>query len=50
MNLEYGFVDGSYIKAHQQSAGTAGGKTQIIGKSLAGNTTRIHLIVRVYPI
>ena len=39
------FSDGSYVKAHQHSAGAADKKSQAIGKSRAGNTTKIHLAV-----
>ncbi len=38
-------MDGSYVKAHQHSAGAAGGRPQNIGKSRAGNTSKIHLMV-----
>ncbi|SDX89546.1 Transposase DDE domain-containing protein [Nitrosomonas sp. Nm33] len=40
---EWKFIDGSYIKAHQHSAGAAGQEPQAIGKSRAGNTIKIHL-------
>ncbi|SDW79481.1 hypothetical protein SAMN05216333_109111 [Nitrosomonas oligotropha] len=36
------FIDGSYAKAHQHSAGAAGQQSQAIGKSRAGNTTKIN--------
>jgi len=39
------FIDGSYAKAHQHSAGAAGQQSQAIGKSHAGNTTKIHFAV-----
>jgi len=39
------FIDGSYVKAHQHSAGAAGGQDQAIGKSRAGNTSKIHMAV-----
>ena len=42
------FIDGSYIKAHQHSTGAAGQEPQAIGKSRAGNTTKIHLAVDGY--
>jgi transposase len=38
-------MDGSYAKAHQHSAGAAGDKDEAIGKSRAGNTSKIHLAV-----
>ncbi|SDX18034.1 hypothetical protein SAMN05421882_10813, partial [Nitrosomonas communis] len=31
-------MDGSYVKAHQHSAGAASQESQAIGKSRAGNT------------
>jgi hypothetical protein len=40
--------DGSYVKAHQHSAGAAGQETQAIGKSRAGNATKFHLAVDGY--
>lgn len=43
-DLEWNFIDGSYVKAHQHSAGAASGKDEAIGKSRAGNTTKIHLV------
>jgi len=45
---EWEFIDGSYVKAHQHSAGAAGKEPQAIGKSRAGNTTKIHLVVDSY--
>ena len=39
------FIDGSIIKAHQDSSGAASDDTQAIGKSRGGNTTKIHLAV-----
>jgi transposase len=45
---EWKFIDGSYVKAHQHSAGAAYKKPQAIGKSRAGNTTKIHLAVDGY--
>ena len=47
-DLEWVFLDGSYIKAHQHSAGAAGGGAANIGKSRAGNTSKIHLAVDAY--
>jgi transposase len=47
-DCEWEFIDGSYVKAHQHSAGAAGKKPQAIGKSRAGNTTKIHLVVDSY--
>ncbi|GJL73324.1 MAG: hypothetical protein NMNS01_25230 [Nitrosomonas sp.] len=45
---EWEFIDGSYVKAHQHSAGASGQETQAIGKSRVGNTTKIHLAVEGY--
>ncbi len=45
---EWEFIDGSYVKAHQHSAGAADQETQAIGKSRASNTTKIHLAVDGY--
>lgn len=42
-DLEWEFVDGSVVKAHQHSSGAAGGEDQAIGKSAAGNSTKIHM-------
>ncbi|HBO6068059.1 TPA: IS5 family transposase [Pseudomonas aeruginosa] len=44
-DMEWVFIDGSYAKAHQHSAGAASGKDEAIGKSRAGNTSKIHLVV-----
>jgi hypothetical protein len=45
LDLEWVFIDGSYIKAHQHSAGTAGNDCEAIGISRAGRTSKIHLAV-----
>ena len=44
-DLEWVFIDGSYAKAHQHSAGAATAGDEAIGKSRAGNTSKIHLAV-----
>lgn len=44
-DMEWVFIDGSYAKAHQHSAGAASGSDEAIGKSRAGNTSKIHLAV-----
>jgi transposase len=44
-DLEWGFIDSSIVKAHQHSAGAAGGGDQGIGKSRGGLTTKIHMSV-----
>lgn len=45
---EWGFIDVSYVKAYQHSAGAVSRQSQAIGKSRAGNTTKIHLAVDGY--
>ena len=42
---EWTFIDGSVVKAHQHSSGAAHGAEAAIGKSVAGNSTKIHLAV-----
>ena len=44
-DLEWAFIDGSIVKAHQHSAGAASEENQAIGKSRGGNTTTIHMAV-----
>lgn len=44
-DMEWAFIDGSYSKAHQHSAGATSGDDEGIGKSRAGNTSKIHLAV-----
>jgi transposase len=44
-DLEWEFIDGSIVKAHQHSTGAAGIDEQAIGKSVAGNATKIHMAV-----
>ena len=43
-DLEWGFIDGSYIKAHQHSASGQSDK-QAIGMSRGGKTSKIHMVV-----
>lgn len=45
IDSEWIFIDGSIVKAHQHSTGASGQNPQAIGKSVAGNTTKIHLAV-----
>lgn len=40
-DMEWVFIDGSYAKAHQHSTGAASKKDEAIGKSRAGNTSKI---------
>lgn len=47
-NVEWLFIDGSYVKAHQDSTGAATEDAEAIGKSRAGNTSKIHLAVNAY--
>lgn len=46
-DLEWTFIDGSIIRAHQHSTGAVKVKdeNQAIGKSRGGNTTKIHMAV-----
>lgn len=44
-DLEWEFIDGSIVKAHQHSTGAASDEDEAIGKSVAGNTTKIHMAV-----
>ncbi len=43
--MEWAFIDCSYAKAHQHSAGAISGDDEAIGKIRAGNTSKIHLVV-----
>jgi transposase len=47
-DLEWEFIDGSIVKAHQHSSGAAYKQENAIGKSVAGNTTKIHMAVDSY--
>ena len=42
-DLEWEFIDGSIVKAHQHSTGASSNLDEAIGKSVAGNTTKIHI-------
>uniref|UniRef100_UPI0019192CF2 IS5 family transposase n=1 Tax=Psychrobacter sp. 1044 TaxID=2772562 RepID=UPI0019192CF2 len=42
---EWLFIDGSVVKAHQHSTGSASQQDEAIGKSVAGNSSKIHLVV-----
>jgi transposase len=44
-DFEWAFIDGTYVKAHQHSAGAASGKPEAIGKNRSGHTSKIHLAV-----
>ena len=47
-DLEWEFIDGSIVKAHQHSSGGVGEENQAIGKSVGGNTTKIHMAVDAF--
>ena len=47
-DTEWEFIDGSYVKAHQHSAGASSEENQAIGLSRGGNTSKIHLSVDSY--
>lgn len=42
---EWLFIDGSYVKVHQYACNVTDKQEQGIGKSIGGNTTKIHLMV-----
>jgi len=44
-DYEWKFLDGSIVNAHQHSSGAAKGQESGIGKSVAGNTSKIHMAV-----
>ena len=47
-DLKWVFINGTYVKARQHSARTAGGYDENIGKSKAGNTSKVHFAVNAY--
>lgn len=47
-DLEWVFIDNSIIRAHQHSTGAATQSDQAIGKSVGGNSTKIHMGVDAY--
>ena len=47
-DLEWEFIDGSIVKAHQHSTGAASAENEAIGKSVAGNMTKIHMASDAY--
>ena len=51
-DMEWLFVDGSYVRAHQQRSGAATEDDEAIPKSRGGNTTKVHLSVAAcgYPV
>lgn len=44
-DFDWALIDGTYVKAHQHSAGAVSDQAEAIGKSRAGNTSKIHLVV-----
>ncbi len=44
-DLQWLFIDGSIVKAQQDSSGAAIGADEAIEKSMGGNSTKIHLAV-----
>ncbi len=47
-DIEWEFIDGSIIKAHQHSMGSASDSVEAIGKIRGGNTNKIHMAVDSY--
>lgn len=47
-DLEWEFIDGSIVRAHQHSTGASSTNNEAIGKSRGGNTTKIHMVVDAY--
>ena len=43
-DYEWKMIDGSIVKAHQHSCGAKKGSDTSIGKSVAGNTSKIHMV------
>lgn len=44
-DMEWKMIDGSIVKAHQHACGARKGEERAIGKSVAGNTSKIHMVV-----
>ncbi len=49
-DLEWEFIDGSIVRAHQHSTGACSVENEAIGKSRGGNTTKIHMAVDSYEL
>lgn len=47
-DVEWTFIDGSIVKAHQHSSGAARQENQGIGDSRGGKTTKIHMAVDAF--
>lgn len=43
-DYEWKMIDGSIVKSHQHSCGAKKGSDTSIGKSVAGNTSKIHMV------
>ena len=41
---EWNFIDSTIVKAHQHSTGYPSNESEQIGKSVAGNSTKIHML------
>ena len=44
-DMEWKMIDGSVVKAHQHSTGARKTEENSIGKSVAGNSSKIHIVV-----
>lgn len=44
-DFEWKMIDGSIVKAHQHATGARKFEEKAIGKSVAGNTSKIHMVV-----
>jgi hypothetical protein len=47
-DFEWGFIDGSFVKAHQYSAGLISIQNRLIGKSADGNNSKIHTLADAF--
>jgi hypothetical protein len=43
--MDWFFIDGSIVRVHQHSYGTRTSNNELMGKSLGGDFTKIHLAV-----
>ena len=43
-DFEWKMIDGSIVKAHQHATGAQKNREKAIGKSVAGNTSKIHMV------
>lgn len=48
LDIEWVFINDNYVKAHQHSSRAAKNQPSAIGKSRAGNTSKIHLAADAY--